>query len=219
LVSEVFAAEAIMVTYQKGEVFISSNREGPWKPLKKEMTIIVGNFVKTGKQGTVELKMPDDSTMRLAPNTLFSLNQSDFVKKKPRRFSSKLFFGKVWAKVSKTMGRLRGRGTFNTRTPTAVCGIRGTIYDLRVAANNSTDILVYEGKVGVGPALLVEGGPKEEMSWPGEVSEKKWEEIILGKLQRLHIGPDGKPGKPKSFDPAKETDEWTLWNRERDAIQ
>jgi len=65
---------------------------------------------------------------------------------------------------------------------------------------------------------MVEGGQKEEIAWPLPVSEKKWEEIIIGKLQRLHIGPDGKPGKPISFDPLKEKDEWVIWNQKRDAL-
>jgi len=96
--------------------------------------------------------------------------------------------------------------------------VRGTTYNLKAAADKSTEISVYQGKVGVGPPLLVEGGPKEEMAWPIQVSEKKWEEIILGKLQRLYIGPDGTPGKPESFDPLKEKDEWVIENQKRDAF-
>jgi hypothetical protein len=57
---------------------------------------------------------------------------------------------------------------------------------------------------------------EDEIAWPAEVSEKKWAEIILARLQRLHIGADGKPGKPASFDPSLEKDEWTVWNLERD---
>jgi hypothetical protein len=86
------------------------------------------------------------------------------------------------------------------------------------AEDKSTNIWVYEGKVGVGPPLLVEGGPKAEMGWPGEISEKEWEEIILGRLQQLHIGPDGRPGKPQSFDSAKVSDQWTVWNLQRDRL-
>ena len=69
------------------------------------------------------------------------------------------------------------------------------------------------------PPLIVEGGPKEEIEWPAEVSEKKWEEIILRQFQKLHIGPDGRPGKPESFDPEEEKDEWVIWNQERDSKQ
>jgi len=215
LASPVFGLEKISVTWQKGEVSISLSQKGPWQTLKTGMPVTAGSFIKTGKESMVELTMPDNSIIRLASDTLFELNQAFFPEDKRRRFFSKLLIGKMWAKVTSAF---RGRrGTFNTSTYTAVAGVRGTTYNLTAGADKSTEISVYEGKVGVGPPLIVEDGPKEEIAWPMQVSEKKWEEIILGKLQKLYIGPDGKPGKPVSFDPLKEKDEWAMWNQERDA--
>jgi len=212
-----FGLEKIRVTLQKGEVSIGLSQKGPWQTLKTGMPVTAGSFIKTGKDSVVELTMPDNSIIRLASDTLFELNQAFFPEDKLRRFFSKLLIGKMWAKVTSAF---RGRrGTFNTSTYTAVAGVRGTTYNLKAKADKSTEISVYEGKVGVGPPLIVEGGPKEEMVWPMQVSEIKWEEIILGKLQKLYIGPDGKPGKPVSFDPLKEKDEWVMWNQERDALR
>ena len=212
-----FGLEKIRVTLQKGEVSIGLSQKGPWQTLKTGMPVTAGSFIKTGKDSVVELTMPDNSIIRLASDTLFELNQAFFPEDKRRRFFSKLLIGKMWAKVTSAF---RGRrGTFNTSTYTAVAGVRGTTYNLKAKADKSTEISVYEGKVGVGPPLIVEGGPKEEMVWPMQVSEIKWEEIILGKLQKLYIGPDGKPGKPVSFDPLKEKDEWVMWNQERDALR
>lgn len=217
LATPVFGLQKVRVTWQKGEVSIGLSQEGPWETLKSGMPVTAGSFIKTGKDSIVELTMPDNSIIRLAPDTLFELNQAFFPEDKPRRFYSKLFIGKMWAKVTSAF---RGRrGTFNTSTYTAVAGVRGTTYNLKAKADKSTEISVYEGKVGVGPPIIVEGGQKEEMAWPMQVSEKKWEEIILGKLQKLYIGPDGKPGKPVSFDPSKEKDEWVMWNQERDALR
>ena len=217
LTTPVLGSQKVRITWQKGEVFIGLTEKGPWKTLKSGMPVDSGSFIKTGKNGSVELTMPDNSVVRLAPGTLFELTQTLFPEDKPRRFLSRLFLGKMWAKVTGAfMGR---RGTFDTYTHTAVAGVRGTVYNLKVDADKSMNISVYEGKVGVGPPLIVEGGPKEEMAWPMQVSEKKWEEIILGKLQKLYIGPDGKPGKPVSFDPLKEKDEWVMWNQERDALR
>jgi len=217
LATPVFGLEKIRVTWQKGEVSISLSQKGPWQTLKSGMPVTAGSFIKTGKDSMVELTMPDNSIIRLASDTLFELNQALFPEDKLRRFFSKLLIGKMWARVTSTF---RGRrGTFNTSTYTAVAGVRGTTYNLKAKADKSTEISVYAGKVGVGPPLIVEGGPKEEMAWPMQVSEKKWEEIILGKLQRLYIGPDGKPGKPVPFDPLKEKDEWVMWNQERDALR
>jgi len=217
LAKPIFGLEKIRVTWQKGESSIGLTQKGPWQTLKSGMPVTAGSFIKTGKDSMVELTMPDNSIIRLAPDTLFELNQAFFPEDKPRRFYSKLFIGKMWAKV--TIAFRGRRGTFNTSTYTAVAGVRGTTYNLKAKADKSTEISVYEGKVGVGPPLIVEGGQKEEMAWPMQVSEKKWEEIILGKLQKLYIGPDGKPGKPISFDPSKEKDEWVMWNQERDALR
>jgi len=217
LATPVFCLEKIRVNWQKGESSIGLTEKGPWQTLKSGMPVTAGSFIKTGKDSIVELTMPDNSIIRLASDTLFEVNQALFPEDKLRRFFSKLLIGKMWAKVTSTF---RGRrGTFNTSTYTAVAGVRGTTYNMKAKADKSTEISVYEGKVGVGPPLIVEGGPKEEVAWPMQVSEKKWEEIILGKLQKLYIGPDGKPGKPVSFDPLKEKDEWVMWNQERDALR
>ena len=210
-----FASEEITVTYIQDRVIYAIKEEGPWESLKKGMSVKVGHYIKTNKTGMIEMTLPDKSVVRLAPNTLFYVDQALFPKEKPRVFSVRLFVGKMWSKVSRSMGRLRG-SRFTARTPTAVAGIRGTVFNLSAAKDKSTEVSVYDGKVGVGPPILVEGGPKKEMTWPEQVSEKKWEEIILMKHQRLHIGSTGVPGRPQSFDPEKETDEWVLWNLKRD---
>lgn len=204
----------VRITYQKGDTFVGPNKTGPWRILKKEMYLKEGEFVKTGEQGIIELTMPDNSIVRLAPSTLFELDQALFPQKKMSQFSSKLFLGRMWAKVKVSLGR--DKKAFNTQTPTAIVGVRGTTYDVKTASDKSTEISVYEGKVGVEP-LVVEGGPREEIEWPREVTEKEWKKIILGRLQRLYVGPDGKPGKPYRFDPAKEKDKWVIWNQDRDA--
>lgn len=211
------ANDAASVTYLKGKAYISSARNGPWQPLVIGAKVTANHFIKTGTSGLIELTLPDRSIVRLAPDTLFKIDQSFFPPKLTRRFSARLFLGKMWAKVTHRLGK--PRGTFDTHTPTMVAGVRGTVYDLRTADDKSTDIRVYEGKVAVGPPLIAKDGPKEEVAWPKEVSEQQWEEIILVKLQKLHIGPDGRPGRPARFDPEKEKDSWTEWNLQRDKLQ
>ena len=75
---------------------------------------------------------------------------------------------------------------------------------------------VYDGQVGVSPPLIEEGADHEEIAWPEEVTEEEWEEIILGKLQRLRIDADGQAGTPEPFVPEDEQDPWVLWNQARD---
>ena len=217
IVLPVEGADPISVTYITGNAFIGFHSKGPWLPITQRTIVTEGQFIKTGRKGIVALLMPDKSRIRLAPNTLFRIDEASFPKQKPRTFSAKLFLGRLWANVTRRAGISRDR--FQTRTPTIVAGVRGTIYDLKAAADTSTTVLVYAGNVGVSPPRLIEGGPKEEMTWPDEVSEQKWKEIILGRLQKLRIGPDGRPGKPVSFDPQIEKDEWSEWNQKRDALQ
>jgi hypothetical protein len=104
-------------------------------------------------------------------------------------------------------------------TPTAVLSVRGTTYDLVAAEDQSTEVSVYEGQVGVAPPPVEEGAAHEEVAWPVEVTQAEWEEIILGKLQRLRIGPDGQPEKTASIAVDEVQDEWTRWNMDRDRNQ
>lgn len=196
---------------------MGTTKDGPWKESAEGMSIAPGQLIKTDKTGIVEMTLPDKSVIRLAPDTLYQFDETIFFEEKSRVFSARLFFGKLWARVSKVVGM--NNGSFAIKTPTAVVGIRGTVYNVHAALDKSTLVSVYQGLVSVGPPAISKGAEKEEISWPVEVTEKKWEEIILMRLQRLYIGSDGMPGKPESFDPAKKKDEWADWNLRRDEIQ
>jgi hypothetical protein len=209
-----FADQAAMVTFLKGAAEYRSSESAPWRPLQKSTPVHAGHTIRTGGMGYVELTLPDGSFLRLAPDTLFTIDTSFFPENKPRRFTARLLLGRLWARVTRAVGLPGGR--FRTATTTAVAGVRGTTYDLRTTESRGTDIWVYDGKVAVGPVVFEQGGPRKEVAWPQEVTEQQWEEIILGKLQKLHIGTDGKPGKPTAFEPDKEEDEWTVWNLQRD---
>jgi len=168
----------------------------------------------TKKPGRLELTLPGGSLIRLSDRTFGRISRIHFPEKGAQKFVSKFFWGRVWSRVKRKL--FRKSSSFNTNVPTAVVAVRGTTYDLKTEKDESAAISVYQGKVAVGPPLLVEGGQKEEFTWPVELSEKKWEEIIVGQLQRLRIGMDGRPGKPEGFDPIKEKDPWILWNQARD---
>jgi len=213
----VYGEPVAEITYIKGASFVGANKDGPWQTLARGMSVSQGQLVKTGRTGIVEITLPDKSVMRLAPETLYQLDAAVFLKKKKHLFSARLFFGKLWARVSKTVGV--NRGSFDIRTPTAIVGVRGTVYNVYAALDRSTLVSVYQGQVGVGPPIISKDADREEISWPAEVTEKQWEEIILKRLQRLYIGSDGMPGMPESFDPVKEKDEWAEWNLRQDAMQ
>jgi hypothetical protein len=203
------------VTYTRDHVYCAGARGGPWHTLAKGMEVSEGQFIRTDAEGIVELTLPDGSVMRLAPDSLFAIDKSFFPTKEKRQFSARLFLGKVWSRVARILGD--PRGTFDVSTPTAVVGVRGTVYNLIAAADQSTDVFVYQGRVGVAPPLVAPDASHEQIQWPAQVTEAQWEEIILVKLQKLHVGPDGRPGKPQIFQPEAEADAWVRFNQQRDA--
>lgn len=209
------AAHAVRITYIQGQVEQGASETGPWQPIERSATVAPGSFLRTADDGIVELTLADGSVLRLGPGSLYGIQQADFSERRPRRFSAKLLFGKLWAKIRKRSGRLQGR--FETQIPTAVVGVRGTVYNLAAARDQSAEIQVYEGRVGVAPPVLAPGAARQEVAWPTRVSERQWEEIILGKLQRLRIGADGRPGQAESFDPQAVKDAWVEFNQRRDA--
>lgn len=221
LILMVFATPALArdvahVTYLKGKAFFGTSENGPWQPLTEAVRLRAGHVVKTADDGIIELTLLDRSIIRLAPKTVYGIEEASFTQKKQRRkWSAKLILGRMWSKINRSVGGLRAN--YDTRTPTAVVGVRGTVFNVEAGTDTSTEVSVFEGRVGVEPPLVQPGAAKEEMAWPTQVSEKQWEEIIVSKLQRLRIAADGSPGKPLPFDPEAEKDPWTDWNRERDA--
>ena len=213
--SPALARGVARVTYQQGNAFVGGSEKGPWQPLGDGASLDQGQFVKTAAGGIVELTLPDDSIIRLAPETVYGIQTALFTQKKKRRkWSAKLILGRMWAKINRSVGGLRAN--YDTITPTAVVGVRGTVFNVDAGTDTSTEVSVFEGRVGVEPPLVESGAQRTEMAWPTEISEKKWEEIIVSKLQRLRIAADGTPGKPQTFDPAAEKDSWVDWNRDRD---
>ncbi len=211
------SAAEVQVTFTQGTVFRGATRQGPWEPVQRGEGVSPASFLRTAEDGILELGLGDGSVVRLAPDSIYQVDEAWFETGKPRRFSAQLFVGKLWARVRQP-GR-GGLGRFENRIPTAVIGVRGTVYDLRAAMDGSAEVRVYAGMVAVGPPMLIQGGAREEMAWPGQVSEAQWEEIILGKLQRLRIGSDGRPGRPEAFDPRSVTDDWVKFNQRRDTGQ
>jgi ferric-dicitrate binding protein FerR (iron transport regulator) len=213
----VSASGIAQITFQMGKAYVGASETGPWQPLAQGASLAQGQYVKTAEGGIVELTLPDRSIIRLAPETVYGIDQAVFTQKKKRRkWSARLVLGRMWSKINRSVGGLRAN--CDTHTPTAVVGVRGTVFNVDAGTDKSTAVSVVEGRVGVAPPLVTPGAAREEMAWPTEVSEKQWEEIIVSRLQRLHITADGTPGKPEPFDPDAEKDAWIDWNRNRDTL-
>lgn len=90
-----------------------------------------------------------------------------------------LLKGSLWAIINgegkKAGNYIRGAGRiFEVRTPTAICGIRGTIFKVNITDDNQTEILLIEGELEVetiskDESVLLTSGKKITITSDGKI--------------------------------------------------
>jgi len=222
---EIQGAEA-KVTLIEGKVEVIKQGMIKPQPLMLGDYVAHGDQITTKKDSRIELKLPDKSLIRFDELTTFELVCVDFDKKtKKRNINVSMLLGKTWANVSKRFGQ---KGRFAVSTKTAVAGVRGTVYRVNVAQDNTVQVKVYWGEVGVSsapkpgtasqtqqimkPAKVL--GP-HPVAGPHSVSMEEWTYIVKS-MQQIIILPDGTPTKPVPFLASEDANDWVLWNQERD---
>jgi hypothetical protein len=184
--------------------------------LRLGMAVGQGDTIETRPGARVEIRFSDNSVLRLGEKAKLQLSEAHFAAGPAgRRLSARLFFGKLWAKVTSV---IQGEQKFQVETENAVAGVRGTTF--RVDANDDKSVLVrvYDGAVTVGAgAPPAEGGERREIEGPREVTRDQWEKLV-GRQMQIFIAADGTPAEPEQFSPdADKDDAFARWNQERDA--
>ncbi len=146
------------VAAMQGDVYIRTG-EGDLK-IGPEFILQQGDEIVTGSNAHLELALQGGSRIRLGADSAFIATQMK------DGFSFSLVFGKYMAKVR----QLRKR-RFRVRTPEAVCGVRGTEFEVERTTSGTT-VVVRSGVVEVTPR-----GGKAVMVRAG------W---------RIHVDPDGR---------------------------
>ncbi|RZB34717.1 MAG: hypothetical protein SRB1_00485 [Desulfobacteraceae bacterium Eth-SRB1] len=202
------------------------------KGMIKAQPLMLGDYVTNGdrictkKSSRIELKLPDNSLMRFDELTTFEIVCVEFDEKtKQRDINVSMVLGKTWANVSKLFGK---RGRFAVSTKTAVAGVRGTVYRVNVAEDDTVLVKVYWGEVGVSSATKQDIASQSQQTMkptkvlgphpvadPHAVSMEEWTYIIKS-MQQIIIRPDGTPTKPMPFLAGEDINDWVRWNQERD---
>ena len=224
-------AQKGVITYLGGQVQIKKSGETQWTPGRPNMILGENDQIKVLAQSRAELILDNQSVVRLSENTALTIQKLEEEKttgKENTRMGISL--GRVWVKVSKFFNPA---SRSDMKTPTVIAGVQGTIYQLSVAADQSTTIQVYEGAVNVynpfpkalpttpGAPTQVEkpreiAGPRE-VKGPTTVSREEWTQIVLHRFQQITVTGREVP-HPVSFSPGKERQNaWVQWNEERDA--
>lgn len=217
------AAAAGEVTFLAGEAtrVVGERRE----PLALGGKVFQGDVVETARRTRLELKLADESVLRLGPLSRVELDAAAFgASADERKVSAKLRVGNVWANVTKALG---GEARFEVKTENAVAGVRGTTFRVDASKDKSVVVRVYSGTMAVAAGPIPrpahqgapEGGRKErrQVAGPQEVTREQWERIVTNMMQ-VRVAADGTPSEPERFALA-EADEWETWNRARDAAR
>lgn len=117
-------------TVQKiqGTVYVIHKDEKVAYPLKKTNPLFVGDTLITQNRSRVYTLMNDESKFALAPNSKLVIQDLVYDRKKKKGASIlKMLFGRLRCKAWKIPNR-----RYSVRTPTAVCGVRGSDFAISV---------------------------------------------------------------------------------------
>jgi hypothetical protein len=211
------------VTYVTGDVKIQPTGRESWKKATNEQALRSGDKVKTLEESRGEVAFADGSIIRIDANS--NLDIVELKKSKAgQTATAKVWSGKVWASVNKMSKKTK----FELESPTAVAAVRGTVFRMTVADDQTTKVAVYAGEVKVEPMPEFyqkqkpkTGGKAGEIEGPGQikgpdvVSFEQWTQIVKAQME-ITINPDGTYGIV-NFNPIIDSqDEWVKWNQMRD---
>lgn len=115
-------------------------RNGKWQKINcsslNNQIITDGDSLRTGKDSKIILITKEDGKICINPITSCAFNSSDLNIFNLLSGNIKAYFLKYHKK-------------FEVRTPTAICGVRGTQVEIIVNVDNSTEISLYEGDVEI----------------------------------------------------------------------
>ena len=135
-----------------GDVWVSTGPQNPWRKISESQNLYIGSTVKTGRLSGVNMRMEDESLIRLSQTSEFKVEGvriSSFWRRATSLVSGlnrgvkstyRLLTGKLW-------GRNNNR-RLNSKviTTTATIGIRGTEYSIE-ANEEFSSVTIMEGVV------------------------------------------------------------------------
>ena len=132
----------------KGSATVS--REGVSKPLKatQGMALFLHDQLKSGPNSRLRLAFKDGSYMTMGEKADILLDEFEFdAKKKARNAGFKVAVGKFKV-FAKDLMKFK-KNAFQVKTPTAVIGVRGTVYMVWVVSQTITKVVCFQGMLDV----------------------------------------------------------------------
>ena len=127
-------------TVQKvqGTVYVIHENEKAAYPLKADHTLHAEDTLITAERSRLNAVMNDKSLIAMAPQAKLVLAKSEYDPDKNMRSS---VMGLLWGSVRFLVKKISGEPNFEVRTPTAVCGVRGTDFAVSVSPGEHVSAL------------------------------------------------------------------------------
>lgn len=114
----------------QGKVYAIHKNDNVAYRLKAKHPIFEGDTLITGSRSRINAAMQDQSVLSMAPNAKLVVSKLKYDKKKNTRST---IMGLFWGSARFIVKKLSGEPSYQVRTETAVCGVRGTDFAVSVA--------------------------------------------------------------------------------------
>ena len=138
-------AQTAKVQFVVGRVEFQSKGQNTWKRLTTKSRVSQGDKLKSGFLSRAEIRMPDETVIKLKENSILEINM--IKENGNKKSANKLFLwaGSIWSKFKKVFSD-EEENTISTTT--AVAAIRGTEFGMSFN-NGKTKIRLKEGKLEI----------------------------------------------------------------------
>jgi hypothetical protein len=214
-----------VVTYTEGQVKKKPSVSQAWLNAPVNTEVVTGDMVRTYPKSQAEVNLLQLDVIRLAPQTTIDIVKLyQETKEKKVKTEIKLQKGQLWASVHEVSAQT----DFDIAAPVAAAAITGTVLQMKVGDDTTTQLKVYKGEVHITnapektdlqPKSLVPTqiqGP-HQIPGPRQVSVEEWMYIVKA-MQQITISKQGdvvSMGGFKATDTEEKTD-WVKWNKQRD---
>jgi hypothetical protein len=175
-----------------GDVKIISKGKSSAHPARPNERVEAGDRVQTGKDGIAQIVFDNGNALYLKANTDITITK--LISDPETQEYENLFDAKV-GKIKARIERLTAKSKFEVRTPTAVCGARGTIMYVGVSETGETQSF-FEGGTGFITSLenneteFVGAGEKSEVTADGTVTDP----VPASESEQMSFDEGFKPG-------------------------
>lgn len=142
------------VTSVQGPASWRADTASAWRSLEPEVELDVGDHVRTGETGTVDLEVPGVSFMTVQENSRVQLTHLDRKTRSEGLLTeetvvvNEITLESKKGTVQNSLRRHRKvRNDYKLETPNAVAGVRGTTFQCEADAFNRTECAVLNGEV------------------------------------------------------------------------